>query len=282
MKRLAGRVAVVTGAGSGIGRASALALADRGAHLALVDVAAGGIGEVAEMLAAVGRRPTTHVVDVADAERMDVLAAEVVAAHGAVHIVVNNAGVTSAGRFVDEPLGDLRWLVGINLWGVVHGCRSFLPHLLDVEEAHIVNVSSMVAFLGLPQNAIYAASKGAVRSFTEALRGELVGTSVGVTAVFPGAVNTNIMSTARGAEAARIAGMASSPLVPFLLRSPEVVARRIVRAIDRDQARAVVGPDARLLDLAARLVPGRSKMVGRALDRFTSPRMTTARGVEST
>jgi len=108
---------------------------------------------------------------------------------------VNNAGVTAAGAFADEAIGDLRWIVDINVWGVVHGCRAFLPMLREADEAHIVNMSSMVGLLGLPHNVSYSLTKGAVRAFSEALRGELATTQVGVTVVFPGAIHTNSAPT---------------------------------------------------------------------------------------
>ena len=149
---------------------------------------------------------------------MESLADDVVDTHGGCNILVNNAGVTSAGAFEDESLDDLHWIVDINLWGVVHGCRAFLPALRRADEAHIVNMSSMVGLLGLPHNASYSLTKGAVRGFTEALRSELITTSIGVTAVFPGAIRTDITNHARGAKPAAsprwaTAGSRRSPCV---------------------------------------------------------------------
>lgn len=267
MRDLNGRVAVVTGAGSGIGQATAVALARQGCQLALVDIDEAGMARTRGQLP--GVPVSTHVTDVSDADQMASLPDQVVAEHGACHILVNNAGVTSAGRFEDDRIEDIEWLIGINVWGVLHGCRAFLPLLRQADEAHIVNLSSMVAFAGLPQNAVYALSKGAVRSFTEALRGELATSSIGVTAVYPGAIRTQIMHRARGAEADRLDQLARSRLAPVVMTSPETVARRIVAAIRHDRARTLIGPDARVLDLVTRLAPGRTRLVGRALDRLT-------------
>ena len=268
MKRLANRVAVVTGAGSGIGRATAEALAHAGCHLALVDRAVDGVEATAETIGDVDRRVTTHVLDVSDADALAALPAAVVDAHGSCHILVNNAGVTSVGSFEDETTEDLHWIVDINMWGVVNGCRAFLPVLRQADEAHIVNMSSMVGLLGLPQNAAYSLTKGAVRGFSEALRNELVSTNIGVTTVFPGAINTAITSTARGTHGARLAQLGSSRFAPVVLRPPSAVAKRIVAAIEHDRSRVVVGPDAHLVSAWSRIAPGRAGLIGRVLDRL--------------
>jgi len=268
MRSLTDRVAVVTGAGSGIGRATAQELARRGCRLALVDINEASLEGTAALLRDGGHHATTHVVDVTDADQLMSLAGEVVGAHGGVNILMNNAGVTSAGAFEDESLDDLRWIVDINLWGVVNGCRAFLPALRQADEAHIVNMSSMVGLVGLPHNTSYSLTKGAVRGFTEALRSELVTTSIGVTAVFPGAIRTDITNTARGGQAVRLAQMGKSRFAPLAMRPPSAVARRIVSAIEHNRARCVVGPDARAVDAFVRFVPGRSGLVGRMTSRF--------------
>jgi short-subunit dehydrogenase len=269
MQRLRGRVAVITGAGSGIGRCAALELADRGCAVALVDVDPVGLAATKETVEGRGAKASVHVADVSSDERMAELPDEVLAVHSACHILVNNAGVLTVGRFADETIDNLRWIVGINVFGVLHGCHYFLPVLRAADEAHIVNVSSMAAFAGIPQNAAYSLTKGAVRSFTEALRGELVGTNVGVSTLFPGAVGTDIMERARGAQAERLAAFGRTAIAPYLRRPPEAAARQIVRAIERDRVRVLLGPDARALDVVARVLPGRTGLVGRALDWIT-------------
>jgi NAD(P)-dependent dehydrogenase (short-subunit alcohol dehydrogenase family) len=267
MKTLVDRVAVVTGAGSGIGRATSVALARRGARVAVLDVDESRAAGTAELVRALGRDASVHVADVTDPARLEEVAGEVLDAHGACHVLVNNAGVTAAGGFEDDTLDDLRWIVDINVWGVVHGCRAFLPALRRADEAHIVNLSSMVGLLGLPHNVAYSLTKGAVRSFSEALRAELVTTDIGVTVVFPGAIRTDITNTARGSHADLLASMGRSRFAPLAMRPPEAVARRIVRAIERDRPRITVGPDARAVDLLTRLYPGRSGLVGRITSR---------------
>ena len=161
---------MVTGAASGIGRATALRLAEKGAHLALVDVNDRGLTEVRAEIERLGRRVSVHDCDVADRSRMEDLVRAVESAHGCVHIVVNNAGVGVASSFEDLPLEDFHWLIGINFWGVVHGCKLFLPLLRRQDEAHIVNISSVFGIMGMPLNSAYCASKFAVAGLSESLR----------------------------------------------------------------------------------------------------------------
>jgi len=254
---LGGRVAVVTGAAHGVGRALALDLHGRGCRLALVDIDGDGLERVRLQLAAAAGdgRVSTHVADVGDRDRMRALADEVVAAHGAVHVLVNNAGVAYEAAFPQTSLDDWDHVVGANLWGVIHGCHFFLPHLAKADRAHIVNVSSLLGIVAMGGQTAYSATKFAVRGLSEALWEELRPTTVGLTVVHSGAVNTGIFRRARGDD-------------PDLLRrldgwyerhaiAPERVSTRIIRAIEKGTPRLLIAPETTLADLVKRLMPVR-------------------------
>lgn len=268
MKKLEGRVAVITGGGSGIGLATAERLAARGCALALVDVDAERLAAAAADFAERGVKTSIHTVDVADAAAMEALPAAVVAEHGAVHVLVNNAGVSVAAQFEDQTLDDLRWIVGINFWGVIHGCKFFLPELKRQDEAHIVNISSMFGFIGVPSQSSYCATKFAVRGFSEALWAELQDTNVGVTSIHPGGINTNIATSMRSYDdelrAATVAGLERS-------RAPEAVAKKIEAAIDGNRLRAIVGIEAYVSEWLKRLMPvSTHRLLARRMNRFAN------------
>jgi short-subunit dehydrogenase len=250
---LQNRVAVVTGAASGIGRATAFALAEKGCGLALVDVNEERLEATAAALAGRPIDASTHIVDVASREQMARLVEEVLDHHGQVHILINNAGVVTLGNFEDQSYKDLEWIVGINLWGVLHGCKLFLPYLKQADRAHIVNVVSSAGLLAPPRRSAYALTKFAVRGFGECLRQELSRYDIGVTAIYPLIVRTNISQTTRWAGAS-VPTKASNPL-RGQADTPETVAALIVRAIERNQARVLIGAKMRLLDLGKRLWP---------------------------
>lgn len=262
MQTLEGRLAVVTGAASGIGRATAERLAERGCDLALVDVNAAGLEDAAQAVRTRGRQASTHLADVADRDRMRALADEVMGEHGRVHVLVNNAGVSVGSTLLDHGWEDFDWIVGINFWGVVHGCKFFLPHLLRAEEGHIVNLSSMLGFLGVAGQTGYCSTKFAVRGFSEALHAELAGTRVGITSVHPGAIRTNILRAARLPDEERSRAEA---LMQRWARPPEAAARKIVRAVERNRLRVVVGWESHLAFVLGRLFPnGVPRLVARA------------------
>src|SRR5260370_33768578 len=197
MSFLSGGVAVVTGAGSGIGRALAQQLAAAGSALALADIDEAGLEQTAQSLGKNGPVITTHVVDVAKEERVKSFADKVKERHGRVTLLINNAGVSLHGDFEEISLDDFRWLIGINFWGTVYGVKYFLPMLKHERRAHIVNLSSVFGLVAPAGQVAYAASKFAVRGFTEALRHELRGSSVSVSRMHPGGIRTPIARHSR-------------------------------------------------------------------------------------
>ena len=259
MREIRDAVAVITGAGSGIGRALALDLARRGAKLALADVNSAGLEETRQMLGdAVAR---TYVVDVGKAAAVEQFARQVQQDFGGVKLLVNNAGVALFGTFAEVSLEDMEWLIQINFWGVVHGCKFFLPMLQRENDAHIVNVSSIFGLVGPPGQTAYASSKFAVRGFSEALREELrASSSIKVTSVHPAGIATPIAEKAR-------AGQQSDPAVrerakalfkKVAIIKPEEAARVIVKGILGNKKRVLIGADAYRIDWIARLFPDRA------------------------
>jgi len=249
MKELRGRVAAITGAASGIGRALAVQLADAGCHLALADIDEAGLAETVAMCEGRGVKVTSARVDVADRDAVFAWADQVVAEHGVVNLVVNNAGVALSVDIEQMSYEDLEWLLGINLWGVVHGTKAFLPHLVASGEGHVVNLSSVFGLVSIPSQSAYNAAKFGVRGFTDALRMELeiARRPVSATTVHPGGIKTNIARSMRGdqtlaAEFDRIART-----------TPDEAARQIIRAVQRNKRRVLVGPDAKVIDVLSRL-----------------------------
>jgi short-subunit dehydrogenase len=253
VKTLKGRVAVVTGAASGIGRALALRLADEGCDLAVVDRDAAGLESVAGEIRGRGRRASVHALDVARRDLLAALPGEVIAAHGQVHILINNAGVALSGTLAENSVEDLDWIVDINFWGVVLGCKHFLPHLAKQDEAHIVNLSSLFGLIGLPAVGAYCATKAAVRSYSETLSAELHGTGITVTSVHPGGVRTNIMRNARMEDEE-----GRTEAIEMFNRfgvTPDRAAARIVSAIKRGRSRLLICRETYVADWLKRLAP---------------------------
>jgi NAD(P)-dependent dehydrogenase (short-subunit alcohol dehydrogenase family) len=259
MRELRGRVAVVTGAASGIGRALAHELAREGAELALSDVDEAGLAETARAAEALGARTSAERVDVADRAAVERHAASVRAHHGRVNLVINNAGVGLGATIADMSYDDLHWLFDIDFWGVVHGTKAFLPHLEESGEGHVVNVSSVFGLVAVPGQGAYNAAKFAVRGFTECLRQELelAGANVSATCVHPGGIRTSI------ARKARVLPRPGSPsreemtarFDQLARTSAEAAARAILRGVRSNARRVLIGPDARLIDLLQRLLP---------------------------
>ncbi|MCP4038908.1 MAG: SDR family oxidoreductase, partial [bacterium] len=239
MRNLRDKVVVVTGAANGIGRALARGLSAKGAHLALVDIDESGLAEAAAELQTSGQRVSCHGADVADRRRMETLPDEVVAEHGCVDVLINNAGVSVGAMFADHSIDDAEWLLEINLMGVIYGCKFFLPELLKAEQAHIVNLSSMFGIFSMPGQALYSTSKAGVRAFTEALWTELDGTSVRLTSVHPGGIRSDVIRSSRGmdveAKERAVAlqerfAMPTAPAAAKTSRALDADPRRVLRA----------------------------------------------------
>jgi NAD(P)-dependent dehydrogenase (short-subunit alcohol dehydrogenase family) len=259
MRELRNAVAVVTGAASGIGRALACDLAKLGAQLALADLNTAGLEETRGLLGnAVAR---TYSVDVSKAAAVEEFAQRVQQDFGRASLLVNNAGVALMGTFAEVSLEDMQWLIGINFWGVVHGCKFFLPLLQREADAHIVNVSSIFGLIGPPGQTAYAASKFAVKGFSESLREELRATSsIKVTSVHPAGIATPIAQTARAArgitEAAR--REAEEYFKKVAVVTPEEASQTIIKGILENKNRVLIGSDAYRIDRLQRIFPSRA------------------------
>jgi NAD(P)-dependent dehydrogenase (short-subunit alcohol dehydrogenase family) len=260
MKTLAGKVAVITGAGSGIGRALALDLARKGALLALSDVDDAGLAETVDQVKGAGAREVrSDHLDVSDRAAFAAYAAAVAAQFGRVNLVVNNAGVALAGDLEDLEYSDMDWIMSINFWGVVHGTKEFLPHLIASGDGHIVNISSLFGLVSMPGQSMYNASKYAVRGMSEALREEMLvaGHPVGVTVVHPGGIKTAIARNAR--YSAKEDGEQSAKFFDTKLArmTPERAAEIILKGVETDKARVLVGLDAHAVHHLAKLTGSR-------------------------
>jgi NAD(P)-dependent dehydrogenase (short-subunit alcohol dehydrogenase family) len=263
---LNGRTAVVTGAASGIGKETALAMARRGARLAICDVNETALDGVAAQLSEIGEEPITRVVDVSKLDEVKAFADAVHAEVPAVDILVNNAGVGLGGNFSETTMEDWHWILGINLWGVIHGCHCFLPAMVDRGgPRHVVNISSVAGFMPSDALTAYVTTKFAVLGLSESLRDELLPHGIGVTAVCPGFINTPIT------EHARVRGPAADPelrqrTIDFYKRrnyGPERVAKNILRAIQRDRSVAPVSPEAWAFYFMKRFLPRQLAWINR-------------------
>jgi len=251
--RYSGATAVVTGAASGIGRALAVELAKRGANVAISDVNDTGLSETASLAqsAASGVKVRTFHLDVADRQAVLAHAGEVASEFGRVNLVFNNAGVAVAATVEETTWEDFDWLMGINFWGVVHGTKAFLPHLIESGDGTIVNISSVFGFIGVPSQSAYNSAKFAVRGFTEALRQEMLmeGKPVSVHCVHPGGIRTNIARSARVPVDSEVdKDQMAKDFERIARTSPERAARTILRGIDRGKPRILIGPDAYLIN----------------------------------
>jgi NAD(P)-dependent dehydrogenase (short-subunit alcohol dehydrogenase family) len=238
------KVVVITGAGSGMGRALADLLTHKGAHVAISDWNSDALAETARQIEGRGTKVMSASFDVSDRAAFEAHAAEVIAELGRVDVVINNAGVSLAAPVAAMTYADFEWVMGIDFWGVVHGTKAFLPHMLERGDGAIVNVSSVFGLFGVPTQAGYNSAKFAVRGFTEALQQEVAGTGVHVARVHPGGVKTGIVRNGRIHET---------------MDDGEI----IVRGIERRRPRILVGPDAKVMDWLVRIFPVRyQKLMG--------------------
>lgn len=259
--RISGELAVVTGAGSGIGRATARALADRGAHVAISDVNAEALAETAGLL---GPACVDHArLDVADRAAFAAYAERIQHAHATPGIVVNNAGVALAGDLIHMDPADWDWMMGVNLNGVMHGCRFFGAQLAEAGHGHIVNIASMFGLMPFAGAAAYCASKFAVVGLSETLRSELAPHGVGVSAICPGMINTRIAADARRGEVS--ADEHDATVEQFATRGahPMSVGKAVCQAIERDVPVRPVRPEAWAAWYARRLSPQITRNVSR-------------------
>ncbi|HSW11957.1 MAG TPA: SDR family oxidoreductase [Solimonas sp.] len=269
MKSFKNKVAAITGAASGMGRELAVELAKQGCSVAISDVNETGLAETAALARAHGVKVTVQKLDVAQRDAVYAWADQVIADHGKVNLVFNNAGVALGSTIDSMSYEDFEWLMGINFWGVVYGTKAFLPHLKASGDGHIINTSSVFGLAGIPSQSAYNAAKFAVRGFTESLRQELDIARCGVsaTSVHPGGIKTNIAAAARFSDNMKdFTGKddkhAKANFEKMFITTANSAAKTILKAVQKDSRRVLVGPDAVVFDAMVRLLPtGYQKLV---------------------
>ena len=270
MKSFKDKVAAITGAASGMGRELAIELARRGCNIAISDVNETGLAETAALAQAAGRvEITSQKLDVANREAVHAWADKVVADHGKVNMIFNNAGVAHGSTIEAASYEDFEWIMGINFWGVVYGTKAFLPYLRASGDGHVINVSSVFGIIGVPTQGTYNATKFAVRGFTEALRQELEiqNAPVSATSVHPGGIKTNIANAARyDSSASEITGqsqeVSKKNFEKMFRTTADKAANVILKAVENDSRRVLIGTDAYVIDAMQRLLPtGYQKIV---------------------
>jgi len=261
MKTFHNKVAAITGAGSGIGQALAVALAKQGCHLALSDVNEPGLAKTQNLLKTYPIKVSTQVVDVANRQEMADWAKKIAEQHQQVNLIFNNAGVAMGSTAEGVSYDDLEWLIGINFWGVAYGTKEFLPYLKQSGDGHIINISSMFGLTAQPTQSAYNASKFAVRGFTESLRQELdiQGSGVSATCVHPGGIRTNIVKAARINNSVEILGLdpanSQAAFDKILRTSADEAAKQILTAVRKNKRRLLIGTDAKAVDILQRILP---------------------------
>jgi NAD(P)-dependent dehydrogenase (short-subunit alcohol dehydrogenase family) len=276
---------IITGAASGMGREMSLQAASKGARVIATDVNERGLAETALLAAKQGLTLETHYVDVAKADEITRFADAILPTLGQTRLIlINNAGVgIVGGAFWDVPIADVEWLFNINLWGVLRMTRAFLPFMLERNDGHIVNVSSVFGLAGMAQNSAYSTSKFAVRGFTETLRMELLGTNIETTCVHPGGIKTDIFVNSRRSGDIVSNEMHIEGNKEFLRNASTTAhkaAKQILNAVEHRKRRLLIGIDARVFDFLTRLVPVRySAIFSFIMNRiFTNPYQERMKG----
>ena len=252
-----GKIAALTGAGSGIGRALALQLNREGCELFLSDISAASLNETLALLPRQDVPADGQVLDVADKTSVYAWAEKIAEVKGHVDIVINNAGVALISNVENNRYEDFEWLMGVNFWGVVYGTQAFLPLLRQSQQGHLVNISSVFGLFSAPTQSAYNAAKFAVRGYTEALRQEMDGSNVHVCCVHPGGIKTNIARAARSEDSDVNADERDTEFQKLAHTSPEKAAAQIIAAIEKHKKRLLIGMDARFFSLVCRLFPVR-------------------------
>ncbi|WP_111896172.1 SDR family NAD(P)-dependent oxidoreductase [Acinetobacter sp. MB5] len=261
MKSFQGKVAAISGAGSGIGQQLAVLLAQQGCHLSLSDIDPQGLAKTKALLAANSVQVSIHMVDIAEREQVQYWAEQTMREHGQINLIFNNAGVALASTVEGASYEDLTWITNINFWGVVYGTKEFLPYIKQTKDGYVVNISSIFGITAQPTQSAYNASKFAVRGFTEALRQELdiQRCGVGALCVHPGGVRTNIAKSARSNQSLQSLGIETDgtqqDFEKLLRTPPELAAKKILKAIQSNQRRVLIGTDAKVMDVLQRLFP---------------------------
>jgi NAD(P)-dependent dehydrogenase (short-subunit alcohol dehydrogenase family) len=273
-----GKVAVITGAGSGIARSLAVALARQGAILAISDIDTAGLKETASLCEASGTAVKADYLDIADPAAIRAYAGDVGSLFGRINQLYNIAGIGYFGEVEKERLEDMRRILDVNFWGTVCGTQAFLPHLIESGDGHIIHMSSLFGLVTFPGQSAYSVSKFAVRGFTDTLRQEMLAThrEVRVTCVYPGGIKTGIarsMRVAEGLDAAAIAGIFDKRLA---LHGPDKAAAAILAGVRAGKARVVIGAEAKALDWLSRITPAGAQRFGlffsRSLGLVPAPR----------
>ncbi len=256
--KIADKTFVVTGGGNGIGRELVLQLLDLGARVAAVDINEKALEETSRLAGSKAERLSLHALNIADRDAVKALPASVLAAHGSVDGLVNNAGIIQHFvRFNDLLTSEIERVMKINFFGTVYLTKAFLPYLLERPEAHIVNVSSMGGFLPVPGQTMYGASKAAMKLFTEGLHSELLDSNVGVTVVFPGAIGTDIASN----SGIKVMTGQEDAKSKYKTTSSVAAAAEIITGIEKKKYRVLIGSDAKMMDFLSRLMPERAAKI---------------------